>query len=354
MKKTGTLIALFLALFAFASCSKKAVIDEYGWYSVFSEAKKQAQKDNKSIILYFSALDTDKISESFNENIFKTEEFREKFSDDYVFCNIDFSNSRYNDVYLPDAKHPEGNSSDEENDETAVKKAGRSARETSRLQQQLSQDMLVANYYAVEAFPSVYVLTKQGYVVSPLILEDKADMDDFQKEIESMSAVKTQIANLLSVISTGKKDEVLDAINEFFDITDDRYKFLLDGLHEKYISLDKNNESGRTVEHILVLANARAQKALLEKDYEKAVKELASPLHYKILSPANRLQVYYSVGYFLASTGSTDYERIISYFEKAREANPESEFIPTVDMMIENAKYLMSHPVTQVPEAESE
>lgn len=338
MKKIFTFICAAFVVFALVSCAKKETTDEFGWYSDFDAAKKAAQKDNKSIILYFSALDTDGESEDWNDRIFKTTEFKEKFSPDFVFCNLDFSDSRFNAVYsLGDETDSDSeDASDEENGEAAGKKSKKSAKETSRLQQKLSGDMLLASYYAVESFPAIRLLTKQGYVISPLLVEQNYDIDDVQSEIEKSGERRTQITNLLTTISTGKKDEALKAIDELYDTTEDEYKFLLSDLHEKYIKLDKNNESGGTVDHIFQLANARAQVAFFENDIEKAVKELELPLNYAILTPENRLQAYYSVGYFLAMSGSTDYDRIIDYFQKAHDSAPESEYAEYINQMIDN------------------
>lgn len=341
MKKIFALATALLAVFTLVSCARKETADEFGWYSDFNAAKKLAQKDNKSIILYFSALDSDGKSADLNDKIFKTTEFKEKFSPEYVFCNIDFSSSRFDNVYLN--KEPDSeNFSDEENDEQSSKKSTRSAKETSRLQEKLSRDMLLPSYYAVEAFPAVFVLTKQGYVISPLLLEEGYDIDDAQAELEKSAGRKSQITNLLTTIYSGNKEEALKAIDELYNTTEDEYKFLLEDLHEKYISLDKDNKSGGTVDHIFELANARAQKAFFENDYEKAVSELESPLKYKVLTPENRLQAYYSVGYFLAMSGSTDYDRIIDYFQKAYDSAPESEYAPALQQMIGNLNEMKS------------
>lgn len=336
MKKIFTIICAALAAVVLVSCAKKETADEFGWYSDFDAAKKAAQKDNKSIILYFSDVDSDGVSADWNDKIFKTTEFKEKFSPDFVFCNIDFSDSRFNDVYGAGDDSDSGDASDEENDEAAAKKSKRSAKETSRLQQKLAEDMLLPSYYAVESFPAVRLLTKQGYVISPLLIEEIYDIDDVQAEIEKSGERRAQITNLLTTISTGKKDEALKAIDELYDSTEDEYKFLLADLHEQFIKLDKKNESGRTVDHIFQLANARAQEAFFENDIEKAVEELEAPLKYDILTPENRLQAYYSVGYFLAMSGSTDYDRIIDYFQKAHDAAPESEYAENIQQTIIN------------------
>lgn len=343
MKKVFVLIAAVFASFLLASCEKKETADEFGWYSDFDEAKKLAQKDNKSIILYFSALDSDGKSEDFNSRIFKTAEFKEKFSPEYVLCNIDFSNSRFNDVYGAAEENSDSASvPGDEKSESSAKKAKRSGKENSRRQKKLSQDMLLPSYYAADSLPSFFILTKQGYVISPLLVEENYNLNDVQNEIEKSSDRKKQVSNLLDTISTGKIEDALKAIDELYSTTADEHKFLLEELLEKYIKLDKENKSGGTVDCIFELANARAQKAFFENDYEKAIECLELPLKYDILTPENRLQAYYSVGYFLAMSGSTDYDRIIDYFQKAYDSAPESEYAPKLQQMIENLSEMKS------------
>jgi len=349
MKKFLAAIAAFSAVLALSSCSKKAQADEFGWFSNFDDAKKAANDDNKQIILYFSERDTQ--NGDFDDKIFRTSEFKEKFSPEYVFCNLDFSTSRFDDVYQNekteissdseslDSKYEDSESENSEskdsNSETENSAKKRGSKETEKLQSQLSVDMALANVYAVQAFPAVYLVTKQGYMISPILVEEYYDIDDFQNEIAKTDERKQKVSGLLTTISTGKKEDVLSAIDELYTSTDDNYKFLLAELSEKYIKLDKKNESGKTVDHIFALANSRAQKALFEQDYDKAEKELVSPLNYKILTAEDRQQVYYSAGYFLAMSGSSNYDKMTEYFQKSYDEAPQSEYAETIQSALD-------------------
>lgn len=329
MKKFLAIAAAFSAVLAFSSCSKKTQADEFGWFSNFDDAKKAASSGNKQIILYFSALEQGSKSEKLNSRIFRTNEFKEKFSPEYIFCNLDFSTNRFNEVYQNKEAETSPDTEDSAFKEEKNSKK-RNAKENERLQSQLSTDMALANSYAVQSFPEVYLVTKQGYMISPVLLEEFYDIDDFQNEIAKTAERKQRVSQLLATISAGKKADVLSAIDEFYTSTDENYKFLLAELSEKYIKLDKNNQSGKTVDHIFALANSRAQIALFEQDYEKAEKELASPLSYKILTAENRQQVYYSLGYFLAMSGSSDYDKMTEYFQKSYDEAPESEYAESI------------------------
>lgn len=343
MKKFLAIVAAFSAVLALSSCSKKAQTDEFGWFSNFDDAKKAAKNENKHIILYFSALDQDAKNRNLNDRIFRTSEFKEKFSPEYVFCNLDFSTSRLDDVYQNEAAEISQDSessdskSETENPEPKSDNASkkRSAKETAKLQSQLSTDMALANVYAVQALPEVYLVTKQGYMVSPVLIEESYDIDDFQNELSKTDGRKQKVSELLTKISTGKKDEALSAIDELYTSTDDNYKFLLAEMSEKYIKLDKKNESGKTVDHIFALANSRAQQALFEQDYDKAEKELLSPLGYKILTAEDRQQVYYSAGYFLAMSGSSNYDKMTEYFQKSYDEAPQSEYAEAIQSALD-------------------
>lgn len=343
MKKFLAIVAAFSAVLALSSCSKKAQTDEFGWFSNFDDAKKAAKNENKHIILYFSALDQDAKNRNLNDRIFRTSEFKEKFSPEYVFCNLDFSTSRLDDVYQNEAAEISQDSessdskSETENPEPKSDNASkkRSAKETAKLQSQLSTDMALANVYAVQAFPEVYLVTKQGYMVSPVLIEESYDIDDFQNELSKTDERKQKVSELLTKISTGKKAEALSAIDELYTSTDDNYKFLLAEMSEKYIKLDKKNESGKTVDHIFALANSRAQQALFEQDYDKAEKELLSPLGYKILTAEDRQQVYYSAGYFLAMSGSSNYDKMTEYFQKSYDEAPQSEYAEAIQSALD-------------------
>ncbi|MBQ0051191.1 MAG: thioredoxin family protein [Treponema sp.] len=320
-----------VAAIAFTGCGKK--IDTTNWISNFDDAKKAANSEGKKIILYFSALDSDGVSERLNENVFYTDEFKTKFTQDFVLVNVDFSNSRFDTM----APNPDDENTDQKKQELD--------------REQLNKDMQYANLYSVQSLPTYLLLTKQGYVIADLLIDENADFDAVAAEIESRKTRTEEVDALIKTINTGKKAEVLEAIDTLYETTDSDYKILLSDFNKKYITLDKKNESGKAPKHLFALSDSLAQRALMEQDYEKTIEILEMPTKYDFLSAEDRQQVFYSVGYFMATSGSSDYAKIKDYFQKAVDADPESEHAEAIKQAIAYVDEMMAEGVSTVPAA---
>lgn len=304
MKKLLTLAACALVAVSLISCGKK--IDSSGWLSNLDDGKKAAQAEDKKILLFFSTDDSDKKSANLKNQVFKTEEFLKTYTEKYVLVNLDYSNIRY------------------ESDPVGIKK-----------------DLRTFDVYSAKGTPYFLLLSAEGYVITPLAFNDDADLDTVRITFGEAEETISHFDELLEKTKSGPKNERLAAINEIVDITDPAVSYHLTPLNKLYLSLDKDNESGDSLKHLIAITYAKAEDCFLNDQPEKASEEFVKLTKNKLLTDDDKQIAFYTAGYLLASSGSDNYKDILSYFQQAYDINPESEAAQNIKMALDYVKMLI-------------
>lgn len=325
MKTFKLSIIAFAALVIFAGCSKpenqarkpSKNIDSSTWIENLIDGKAAAEKENKKILIFFSSDDQDAMSLSFKENCFNKPEFIEKATKDFVLVNLDFSISKFEEATA---------------DPLASEEEKELAGQRMAILEENTRD---ATLYDIQGTPCFYVLTKEGYVITELIFENEnISVSDFDKVIEENSEKIAVYENILASTKTGKTEDRLNAINRLFEITDPQQRYLLADKAEEYIKLDKKNTTGANGAYVVAIANAKAIQAYLDQDVLKGSQAFANAAESKYLSASEKQQCYYTAGYLLASSGSTDNNLINEYLTKAYDADPENPDAESIKTMI--------------------
>ncbi|MBQ6780317.1 MAG: thioredoxin family protein [Treponema sp.] len=316
MKKIGFFAAAILTAFVFTSCGTKKV-DATKWLTSLTDGKIAAQQADKKIILFFSADDSDNLSETLKENLLNKDEFIAAETAKYVLVNLDFSESLYEATQV------------DENASSADKKAAEAA------QKQLEENMNVATYYTVQMSPTFYLLSKEGYVITPLTFDDETtSIEQFDAEIASHSEEITAFEDALAKTTEGSNVDKVEAIDALYAMTDRRFAYLLTPLAKQVLKLDSKNESGLVGKFVFEIAQAEATDAALHNDVEKMVKSFETAAEHKHLDADQKQLMYYYAGYYLANTGSTDYARVRDYIQKSYDTNPESDIASEIQNLI--------------------
>ena len=315
MKKFFTLAALLLLAFSLVSCGEK--IDSSVWLTNFDDAKKAAQAENKKIFLFFSMDDSDGKSASLKENIFNTEDFIKSYTEKFVLVNLDYSNSLY-----------------ESNQEEA------------------KRNLRIFDLYNGKGTPYFMILSSEGYVITPVAFSDTIDLNDVRLSFNEAQASIQTFDELIEKTKTGSKSEKLEAINKIVEITDPSVAYHLTPLNKLYLSLDKKNETGECLKHLIALAYAKAEDFFLDDEAEKASEEFVKLTKNKILTDEDKQLAFYTAGYLLASSGSDDLEKIMSYFKQAYEINPESGAAQNIKMSMDYVQRLIDGEGDDLPPQE--
>ena len=305
--------ALAIAVF-FTGCSASAKAGKNGWYVDYDAAKKEAQKKNKNLLIFFSVVDNDGESQALKEKVFDTKEFISALSKRFILVNLDFSASLSEDT--------------EDQSEKEKKKA-------EERQRKIEYMGHIASLYNVDSIPSVFLATKEGYYAAKIETSDEdAAPEAYIKLIESKSADLDKINTLADAVRAASGVEKVRAIDALSEATDDTRRLLLADLFRTVSSLDPENETGLVGKYILLTSVSDASTFYAQRDFASAIQALASAAEDKRLGGRERQQAYYYAGELLTTTVSTDYKAVFDYFQKSYDADPESEYAPRIAKML--------------------
>ena len=134
MKKLlSVIVSVLLLAFIFTACSSKIA----EWGTDYDIALVEAKAQGKGLLLLMSGEEWDGLSSEANEKIFKTKDFQKKMTKDYVLVNIDFP------------QIPEGKTFDD-------------------LDDSVKENFEIAQHYSTQTFPTLYVLSNNGYVIKEI------------------------------------------------------------------------------------------------------------------------------------------------------------------------------------------
>ena len=317
-KKIKSIIgALAIAVF-FIGCSVSAKAGKNGWYVDYDEAKKAAQKKNKNLLILFSVDDNDEESRTLKEKVFGTKKFVSDFSKRFILVNLDFSAAPSDD--------------DEEQSEKQKKEA-------EERQRKIDYMGYVASLYNVDSIPSVFLATKEGYCAAKVETSDEdLTPEAYIKLIESKTADLDTINTLVDAVRAASGVEKARAIDALSEATDDTRRLLLADLFRTIPSLDPNDETGLVGKYLLLTAVFDASTFYMRRDFDSAIQALISAAEDKRLDGRDLQHAYYYAGELLTTTGSTDYKAVFDYFQKAYDADPESEYAPQLAEMLKSLK----------------
>ncbi len=297
-----------LSLF-FASCSKKK-----SWGNDYDAALKSAQKLNKTVMLLFSADDWDGVSQQLKAEVFNTKEFKKEFSAQNVFLNIDFSQTEYGQTFTDE------NASEKEKKE-AEKIAGAYKRKES-----------LASFYNLQQHPSLYVLSKEGYVLQAIPYSEATNSYDAIKfALESGNEKRTSLLNLIQTVHNAEGNIAKAyAIDALYEATEPAYRTPLYGLVQEILTLDKENSTGLLGKYEMQNAYNKATEFLVQGNVKSAADVYIETAKIPHLSAEERQDAYYTASFILANSESQDYDRMLELLELAYKEAPESQYSTSI------------------------
>jgi thioredoxin-related protein len=318
MKKMIRLLGIMIAAaMMFTACSKKIKVDSTKWIDNLTDGKTAAAQENKKVILFFSADENDEVSSNLKAKVFNTDAFLNTLTPKYVLVNLDFSNSLFDKTQV---------------EKTASKEDKKTA---AALEAKLKDNMKQATFYNVQGSPAFYILTKEGYVVTPITVEGDLDsVDAFTKILDSKAEDIAKYDEMLAATKTGSKEDQIKAIDALYEKTEPQMRYLLSDLSKKLIKLDSKNKSGFVGKHILACANSEAMTAYLDQQPKQAAEAFAKAGKNKNLSADEKQQAFYTAGYLLGQSGSDDYKSMRKYFQASYDAKSDSEHADQIKQMI--------------------
>jgi thioredoxin-related protein len=306
MTITFRVFALTVALVTLAGCA--SVTHNYSWLTDYDTAQETAVREGKNIFLLISSDAEDANGAELRKNVFDTPALLNDLSQTFVTVNLDFTEARYD----------------------AAEKAGSGSAE----EEQLIRDIDVANKYGVQSTPIAYLLTKEGYVI------DMVEIDDTVTTVKDLLALVNakapRVANFVALVSTVQTTQGLDkvrAIDALCEATENNYRPILDPVFRPVPGLDPKNETGVVGKYLLQIAFLDAVEAFGTGNMEKGFSAFRTVSTNSLLTPNEKQEALLFLAIFKGETGS-DMSEVVTYLKQALAASPQSERAPDIQELI--------------------
>ena len=281
-----------------SGCGKKQ-LDENGCFTDAETALKFAERKNKEVLLFVTMEEDDSATVSILKEL--------TAEPAYVIARLDFSQKTY-----------EASVSDEE------------------LAAQIQKNTRFASMLNVSQTPSVYVLSKESYVLASFVYEEEnASPADFRQLLKEHTVSYDAMQALIKGTKKGKPLDRVLAIDALYEATAPEYRVFLADPIDSVIKLDKKNESGLLGKYIYAAADAKAVNAINQGNVNDAVQSYINAAENPLLEPELKQQSYYIAAYLCSMTGSADASVITDYLQKAIDAAPESEEVASIQKIME-------------------
>lgn len=315
-----TIVALTAVVFA--SCSKTEVKNEQGWYTDYNACIKQAQSENKKVMLIVSGEETDTVSVKLKNSVFYSEEFLQQFSNEYLFCEVDISPSLFKAAKPP---------------RDADKKAKKDSKKFEKI---LAARMRVVTIYGVQNTPTLFLLSPEGYVIKGFTYIPCESLSEFNALLAMYSEEINGMKELIQNVKNSSKLDKVKAIDMLYENTSPSCLYLLTDLMRQVPVLDSKNESGLVGKYVMAVATSDAMDAYMARKTKKVAHIYESSAKSKWLSPEQKQQQYYAAAFVVGSNTPEPEETalMIKYLEKAIEIDPESNIGKHCTGLLEQVK----------------
>lgn len=326
MKKIILLITILLASIFLTSCGNKALKDDCGCFVNYEDAVSFAKKKKLPLLVFFTSEGDDDSSIQLVSDILKDASFSEDVAKKYSVLHIDFSQNAYQKTIAPD---------------NATSKDQELANAYTTIMQNNYQ---LAMLFNVDSTPAVFLCTKDGYVVTPVITDDYfVNVSEFNQALEECAPKLESFNNMVAQTKKGSALDKVEAIDALYMATDASYRTFLIELVSSVPKIDKKNETGLCSKYIVAAAEAEALSAYSQGDVETAVRKYLEAADNNFVKPEDKQECFYTAAYLVASSGSEDYKGILSYLQTAYDIAPESSKAKAINEAIEYFKTIVEN-----------
>ena len=331
------LIVMAAALLALASCHRAPSAD--GWFSDLDSAKKVARAQNKDILMLISGKQHGISNASLNA-IWRSAQTDEsgEYGDlqervENMVAFLISMKAEITDIIVSKLK--------EDYDEDFV---------LVRYDEDSKDVADILNLYQVMAEPVLLVLAKDGYCVREFDFDGLeriayARHPDSPLWTTDLRESRTAIAEYSALLAIAEdaaqdKEKRIQAIQDIFSMTDERFLMPLESLAKKALRLDPQNESGRIADFYCFAADIQASRYLQERKILKAAHLYEKTAASAILTDEQKQEFYYAAAICFSNELNPDYKRAMSALQKGIEVNPGSEQAAIIQSQIDYIKAL--------------
>lgn len=302
------LVLITLSTMLFFSCGKAEIKNEFGWFTDYEECLKDSKKTGKKMFLLFSRDSADEVSSVLKEKVLYTEEFKTEYSKDYNFCEIDLSP----EIFMKAKPEKDAPKEDLKN--------------AKKYEQILEKRMRIFTILSPISTPSLYVLSKDGYVLQDISYIPVETLEQFKEMLKMYSDEIVKIENLIKDVEQKKGTEKVIAIDNLYETGNKKYSYQMTDLMRQVEKLDKKNETGLVGKYLLAIATSDALDAYINRKPEIVPNIYEKLANNSKLTNEQKQQAYFSAFYIIASNTPSEeqVEKMIKLLEKTISIDPDS------------------------------
>ena len=306
-----------LTSLTFVSCGKSN-IDSTGCYTDIEAAEKAALKKNQDILAIVTMNGDDAYSVQFTDEIIRNPKFKEEVTSKFAVVRMDFSQSAY-----------EATVAAEDANDSAKKNAEKRA-------VAMQKNTKFANLLNVTVTPTVYILSKEKYIITGINYDAlNKNYDVFKQALDDSAETIELMHKMIAQTKTGTAEEKINAIDELYEATMPEARLLLADLLSSTKKIDASNKSGLLGKLLFAAADAKAAVAMNSGNPRDAVNAYLALENEDSLSPAEHQQAIYTAAYLCSMTEIEDLSVVIGYLNKAIAIDPDGEEVPAIKRVIE-------------------
>lgn len=319
MKRIINLLLICLFAFVFISCGDDIYKDNCGCYTSLENVKAVAKEQNKNILVIITDKGEDQSSEFFIDKILVNSKFKKALKSDYLIYHFDYSKEAFEKM-----------TSKDDADEKEKQRA-------SRWTKIMEEGYQFASYISLEYTPSLYIITKDGYVVSEVKYNDDTNTPDAFVEMINFHTAECDTINKQAERIALATDPMrkLEAIDDLYVTTPVSYRVFLTDLVHEAVKIDPENKSGKMGKYFFAIVEMQAAELYRENDIEGAIQKCIEAAENNKISDEDQQQSYYLAAWLLQNSGSNDNAQIIDYLQKAVQKAPDSEYANIIQQFME-------------------
>lgn len=325
LKKRVFIQSLFICfLILLISCNNNTKKSEQGFFYSFEDCKKVAQKKNKDFLVIFTSDDENSVE--FNKNVIESDDFSSVILNSFEVVHYDFSKSTFNNAQIKP-------SSSKQEKKTA-----------KNIQKILNEGNCIVGKVRCQITPSIYRFSKNGFLISEVILE-KFEYSS-QKLLEKLSfsdSYSKEISKEYEEIKKLSGIQKVQKIDEFYSTFSMEQTLFANDLIDDVLSSDKNNETGLLSKYLFQSIQIKTANLFVEKRFKEISDEYVKLLENSIFTPAEKINLYFSAGFYLSLTENPDeIPRIIEYLEMALSLDEKSLYKDDINYLLNFYKDLIN------------
>ena len=241
-------------------------------------ALRDSESSGRSVFAFFSGGELDEKSYEFRSELLDTDEFKMFAKDKYVLLNLDLS----------------------------------------------SAEQVVARY-GLSSYPTVYILSKDGYVLSIIQYNEAINSVSVLEDIlwEQTEGIN-RVSGAIEKVQSSSGVEKVRSIDSLYEATPVAGRKILAQLVKQVPLLDPDNASGLVGKYEFISVYDEAIEAISEGRQDGVVESFVNIAENGHLDPAQTFEAYYNAAYLMALFASDDYDRMLDFLRKAMEADNEN------------------------------